>query len=402
MFEVRPCADQDEYGRAINAIGQYFGAPLSEELLELFTHTLPHERMHAAFEESQIVGGAGAFPFELSVPGGSLACAGVTAVGVHPTHRRRGVLRTMMDAQLRDVHERGEPIAALWASEETIYNRFGYGLAAWAGELKIQHDWDAFAEPLELAAGRTRFVTPEEAAELFPPIYDTVRQERPGMTSRSETWWKDRQLRLPEDEAGSPKRFVVLEVDGEPLAYAIYRTHFKFEGGLPATRLVVREALGSTPEAMAAIWRFLLDVDWTAVAEVPYVPPDHPLFLLLALPRRARYQMHDSLWMRLVDLPAALAGRAYSEGGPLVLEVRDAVCAWNDGRWRLDGGECSRTNDEPDLALDVSALGAAYLGGVSFAQLRAALRVEALKAGAIERADALFASRPLPWCLEIF
>ena len=103
--------------------------------------------MHAAFEEGQIVGGAGAFPFELSVPGGSLPCAGVTAVGVHPTHRRRGVLRSMMDAQLRDVHERGEPIAALWASEETIYGRFGYGIASWAGELKVPHEWDAFAAP---------------------------------------------------------------------------------------------------------------------------------------------------------------------------------------------------------------------------------------------------------------
>src|SRR6185312_15492726 len=230
MFEVRPCADQDEYGRAIGAIGQYFNPPPSEEFLERWATTLPHERMHAAFEDGQIVGGAGAFPFELSVPGGSLPCAGVTAVGVHPTHRRRGVLRSMMDAQLCDVHERGEPIAALWASEETIYGRFGYGIASWAGELQIQHEWDAFAEPLELA-GTTRFVTPEEALELFPPIYDAVRRERPGMTSRSETWWQNRQLRMPEDEASAPRRFVVLELDGEPAAYAIYRTHFSFGGG---------------------------------------------------------------------------------------------------------------------------------------------------------------------------
>jgi predicted acetyltransferase len=401
VFEVRPCADQDDYGRAINAIGQYFGAPATEEMLERFVRTLPHERMHAAFEGDQIVGGAGAFPFELSVPGGSLPCAGITAVGVQPTHRRRGVLRSMMDTQLRDVHDRDEPIAALWASEETIYSRFGYGLAAWAGELKVQHDWDAFAEPLDLA-GTTRFVTPEEALELFPPVYDAVFRERPGMLSRSRTWWESRQLRLPEDEAGSPRRFVVLEVDGEPLAYAIYRSHFNFEGGLPATRLVVNEALGSTPRAMAAIWRFLLDVDWTAVVEVPYAPPDHALFLLLALPRRARYQLHDSLWVRLVDVGAALAGRAYGAGGPLVLEVRDAVCEWNDGRWRLDGGECSRTDEEADLALDVSALGSAYLGAVSFTQLREALRLEELREGAVARADALFAWRPLPWCLEIF
>jgi predicted acetyltransferase len=401
MFEVRPCADRDEFGRAIGAIGQYFGGLLSEEKLALIARNLPQERMHAAFDDGQIVGGAGVYPFELSVPGGSLPCAGVTAVGVHPTHRRRGVLRAMMDTQLRDVHERAEPIAALWASEETIYGRFGYGIASWAGELTVQHDWDAFAEPLELA-GTTRFVTPEEARELFPPIYDGVRRERPGMPSRSEAWWETRQLHLPEDEAKEPRRFVVLEVDGEALGYAIYRTHFNFEGGLPASRLVVREAFGSTPRALAAIWRFLLDVDWMAVAEVPYVPPDHPLFLLLALPRRARYRMHDCLWVRLVDVAAALAGRAYGEGGPLALEVRDAVCEWNDGRWRLEGGECVRTDEEPDLALDVSALGSAYLGAVSFTQLRDALRVEELRQGAVARADALFVWRPLPWCPEIF
>jgi predicted acetyltransferase len=401
VFDVRPCADQDEFGRAVGAIGQYFNPPPGEEMLERFARLLPHERMHAAFEDGQIIGGAGAFPFELSVPGSSLPCAGVTAVGVHPTHRRRGALRAMMDAQLLDVHERGEPIAALWASEETIYGRFGYGLASWGGELQVSHEWDAFAEPLELA-GTTRFVAPEEARVLFPPIYEAVRRERPGMLSRSETWWAERQLRLPDEESNAPRRFVVLEVDGEPLGYAIYRTHFDFEGGLPASRLVVREALGSTPEATAAIWRFLLDIDWMAVAEVPFAPPDHPLFFLLALPRRSRYRMHDVLWVRLVDVSTALSGRAYGAGEPLVLEVRDAVCDWNHGRWRLDGGTCERTHAEPDLALEVAALGSAYLGAVSFRQLHEALRVEELRDGAIERADALFAWRPLPWCLEIF
>jgi len=401
MFDVRPCADQEEYGHAVGAIGQYFNPPPSEEWLEALVATLPHERMHAAFEDEQIVGGAGAFPFELSVPGGSLPCAGVTAVGVQPTHRRRGVLRAMMHAQLRDVHERGEPIAALWASEETIYGRFGYGIASWAGELKVPHEWDAFVETLELAA-TTRFVTPEEARELLPPIYDAVRRERPGMPSRSEAWWDDRQLRMPEDEKSAPRRFVVLELGGEPQAYAIYRTHFSFEGGLPASRLVVREAFGATPEATAAIWRFVFDVDWMSVVEVELAPLDHPLFLLLALPRRARYQMHDGLWVRLVDLPAALAGREYGEGGPLVLEVRDAICDWNEGRWKLEDGVCGRTDAEPDLALDISALGSAYLGAVSFGQLHQALRVEELREGALRRADAVFAWRPLPWCPEIF
>src|SRR5262249_24368786 len=158
MFEVRPCADQDEYARAIGAIGQYFNPPPSAEFLEELVPLLPHERMHAALEDGAIVGGAGVYPFELSVPGGSLPCAGVTACGPRRTQRRGGFRRWMMDAKLRAVHGRGEPIAALWASEETIYGRFGYGLASWAGELKVAHDWDAFVESAE-PAGTARFVT---------------------------------------------------------------------------------------------------------------------------------------------------------------------------------------------------------------------------------------------------
>src|SRR5436305_3316841 len=128
MFEVGPTTNTDEFGRALYGIGQYFGPPATEEQLERFTTMMPFERLHAAYEGDEIIGGAGAFPFELSVPGGaSLACAGVTIVGVYPTHRRRGALRAMMDVQLRDIYERGESIASLWASEETIYGRFGYG-----------------------------------------------------------------------------------------------------------------------------------------------------------------------------------------------------------------------------------------------------------------------------------
>src|SRR3954453_11827425 len=227
-------------------------------------------------------------------------------------------------------HGAGEPIAALWASEETIYGRFGYGIASWAGELNVPHEWDAFAALAE-PAGTIRFITPEKARPLFPPIYDSVRRERPGMTSRSDLWWEDRHLRQEENESDAPRRFVVLEHDSEPLAYAIYRTHFSFDASSASSLPVVREALGATPSATTAIWRFLLDVDWMATVQVQLAPPDHPLFLLLANPRRPQYRMGDGLWVRVVDLPAALSGRTYGEGDPLVLEVRDAICEWNDG-----------------------------------------------------------------------
>jgi predicted acetyltransferase len=401
VFEVRPSSNADEFARSVYAIAQYFGGPLDEARIDRFSQVLPFERMHAAFEGGEIVGGAGAFPFEFSVPGGVLPCGGVTVVGVFPTHRRRGVLRAMMDAQLRDIHEREEPMAALWASEETIYGRFGYGLAAWCGEIKLPRVWNEYAQPFE-RRGRTRFVTPEEAATLFPPVWNALVHERPGVFERTKVWWKLRSLRMPDEEKANPRRFVVLELDGSVQAYAIFRLFHSFEGGSSTARLEVSEAIGTSPQATAEIWRFLLDIDWYATLECSLLPIDHSLFTLLATPRRARYRMSDSLWMRLVDVGAALSGRAYANDGGIVFDVRDAVCPWNEGRWKLEGGVAARTDAAADLALDVGALGSAYLGAVSFVQLRDGLRLEELSDEAVQRADAIFGWRPLPWCPEIF
>jgi predicted acetyltransferase len=307
----------------------------------------------------------------------------------------------MMDAQLRDIHERGEPIAALWASEETIYGRFGYGLAAWSGEIKLPREWASFGKPLE-RRGRTRLVTQDEAKELFPPVWEDLRKQRPGVPSRASAWWEVRALRIPPEQEGNPKKFVVLELDGAVAGYAIYRTHLEFDGQVSSGRTEVIEAIGTSPQATAEVWRYLCDIDWSAKITAELLPPDHPLFLLLANPRRLLWTAGDSLWMRLVDVGAALSGRKYAVGDRIVFEVRDAVCPWNEGRWTLENGEAARTEDAADIALDVDVLGSAYLGAVSFAQLRDALRLEELQPGAVERADAIFAWRPLPWCPEIF
>jgi predicted acetyltransferase len=400
-IEVRSARDRDEFARAFYAIGQYFAGPPPEDMVDRWLQYFELERMHAAFEDGTVIAGAGAFTFDMSVPGGSLPCAGVTVVGTYPTHRRRGALRAMMDAQLADVHRRGEPIAALWASEETIYGRFGYGLAAWAGEVKIPRTAAAFAKPFS-PRGRPRLVTAEEAATLFPPVWEELARQRPGVHSRSAAWWELRALRMPPEQAANPKSFVVVEIDGRVEAYAIYRLFFEVAEGAFSGRTEVVEAVGTTPQATAEIWRFLLDIDWSATTKASLLPPDHPLFLLLANPRRMTYRMGDSLWIRLVDVGAALSGRAFANEGSIVLEVRDAICPWNEGRWRLEGGRAERTEAAAEIALDVDALGSAYLGAVSFAELRDALRIEELVPGAIARADAVFGWRPLPWSPEIF
>jgi predicted acetyltransferase len=402
-FEVRAVRDADEFKAAFHGIGQYFGGAPTEERLQRWIDQLTLERMHAAFSDGAVVGGAGAFTFKMTVPGGDVPTAGVTVVGVYPTHRRRGVLRSLMRAQLDDAHERGEPIAALWASEETIYGRFGYGLASWCGEISLAHEYTSFAQPFE-PAGTIRFVEPDEALDALPPVFERIRLDWPGMFSRNRLWWEHREIDDPEDrrDGAGPKRWVVYERDGAIDGYAVYRHKPGWEEGATTAELRVLEALGTTPEALRDLWAYLLAIDWKAKVNSWILPLGHPLFLLLATPRRMRFRLGDCLWIRIVDVGGALSARRYLSDGPLVMEVADEFCPWNEGRWKLEGGTAERTDAAPDLRLPVQSLGSVYLGGVSFAELARAGRVEEAKPGALARADALFGWDRHPWCPEIF
>jgi len=313
------------------------------------------------------------------------------------------VLTAMMRAQLDDVRERGESIAALWASEDTIYGRFGYGMASFAGALDLARERAHFALPSE-PLGRMRLVSLEDALGAFPAIYDRVAPETPGMFSRTRDWWEVRRLSDPPErrDGGGEHVRALLEMDGEPAGYAIYRIHMRFEGGVSAGFVNVLESAGVTPLAVREIWRFLLGIDWVASIRADLLPIDHSLLLLLAEPRRMRFRIRDGLWVRLVDLGAALSSRSYAADGAVVFEVADAFCPWNAGSWKLEGGKAARTRERADMRLDVSALGSVYLGGFTFAQLARAGRVEELRAGAATRADDLFHADRAPWCPEIF
>lgn len=402
-MDVRTVADRDELRTAMLGIGQYFNWFPTDDDLDRWTKYFEQERMYAAWIDGEIVGGAGAFSFEFTVPGGTMPCAGVTVVGVYPTHRRRGVLSAMMRAQLDDVHQRGEPIAALWASEERIYPRYGYGMASLMGEISLQRQRASFALPYE-PVGRMRLVEVDEAKELLPRVWDAARPQTPGFFSRPRAWWDDRLLHDPEERrrGAGPKRYAVHETGGEVDGYAQYRHVPSFEGGASTAKLRVLEAVASSPEATRELWRYLLDIDWTETIEAELLPIDHPLFLLLAEPRRTRYRRYDGLWVRLIDVGAALSGRAYAAEGEVVFDVRDEFCPWNEGRWKLENGEAARTDDEPDLRLDVTGLGSVFLGGFTFAELRRACRVEEAREGAIAHADAMFRTDVAPWCPEIF
>jgi predicted acetyltransferase len=309
----------------------------------------------------------------------------------------------MIERHLADCRERGEPLAVLWASEGSIYGRFGYGLASISCDIDFPRDRAAFALPAE-PGGRVRLVGLEEAAAAFPPVYDRVRRETAGMLSRSETWWADKTLVNPDyfGQGSVPLRHAVLELDGAVEGYAMYRVHKGFGDGAFSMTLQVVEAIATSPRATQLLWEFLFGIDLVGRIHSRRLPPDHPLYLGVTEPARLMMRMGDGLWLRLVDLEAALAARTLRPAEPVVVEVADEHCSWNAGVWQLGPDGASRSSGAPDVRLGVAELGCAYLGCFTFAQLRWTGRLDELTPGAVERLDAMFRTDRFPWCPEVF
>jgi predicted acetyltransferase len=405
-IEVRACR-ADELESFFDTCQRAFHQHVRAVEVARDSKLLRPERALAAFEGEDVVGTAGAYEFSLSVPGGEIAAAGVTMVGVLPSHRRKGILRALMRSQLDDARERNEPVAILLASEDAIYQRFGYGLAADQGHIEVERDRTTWLDDPG-PRGKTRLVSLEEAMKHAPAIYDRVRERTPGMFARSTEWWENHTL--PDDEedrrGAGPMFCAVHEIEGRDEAYALYRLKPAWPEGIPRGRLIVKEAVAVSPEAAREIWRFLFGIDLVDRVEAWFLPSDFPIYLMMLEPRRLRYTYGDSLWLRFVDVGSALGARGYATDGSVSFQVTDAFCPWNEGTWRVSstGGdaEVERTEEPADLRLDVKDLAAAYLGGFTFARLAAAGRVHELRPGALARADAVFWTERSPWCPEIF
>lgn len=372
------------------------------------------ERWLGVFESpqrSEPVGATAALGVRLTVPGGEVPAAAVTAVGVRPDHRRRGALRALMRRQLDDIHAGDEPLAILWASEGAIYQRYGYGLATFDGTIETVAARTAFSREAE-PEGRVRMVTEDESRELFPPVYEAMRTSTPGAITRSEDWWRIGVLADPEySRQGMSELYrVVFEAEGSAEGYAIYRVKQDWDHLGPKGVLEVRDAVAVTSRAQRAIWRYLFDVDLVRTVRAHHLAVPNPLQHLLAEPRALGLTVGDGIWARIVDLPEALGARHYATSDELVFEVSDRFCPWNEGRWRIrtsgDLGAAAATiepTDGPaDLALDTADLAAAYLGGARLLDLAAAGRVAEYTAGAAARAHALFSAGREPWCNTMF
>ncbi|MGE5595319.1 MAG: GNAT family N-acetyltransferase [Hyphomicrobiales bacterium] len=404
-MDLRPIRDDEleEFART-QAAG--FGYDYRPEALGARRAIFEADRSTAAFDGPEMVGTAGIFSFEMTLPGAVAPVAGVTMVSVKPTHRRRGILTAMMGRQLREIRERGEAVAALWASESLIYGRFGYGLSSQNADWTIDRTRTALQDGAE-PRGSVRLVSVEEALASWPAVYDRERVQQPGFYSRSRAWWEQRVLRDPEwARGGMTQHFrASYEEGGAVRGFVLYRIRGEYRDWLPSGSVHVVSLVAETAEAYTALWRYVFGIDLVATIEAEERSVDEPLYWMLTDPRRLQRRLHDALWLRIVDVPAALAARRYSVEGRVVFEVDDPFVPEWGGRFALEGGPdgavCRATTETAEVRLSARDLGALYMGSQSVLPLAAAGRVLG-DDGVLRRVDAMFRWAPAAWCPEVF
>ncbi|MFI8849343.1 GNAT family N-acetyltransferase [Streptomyces sp. NPDC053499] len=403
QFQLRRVSEQ-EFAPWARMIADTYGMDRSEEELADQRAATDLDRTLAVFDEGEPVAGASIYGRILTVPGGVLPVAGIASVGVAPTHRRRGILTSMMRAQLSSLYEQQlEPVAALRPSEAGIYGRYGYGPATVGNRMRCDRRAMRFRADTDLGDGTVRLRHPVEARPLLAEMYDQVRTATVGWPDRQTAHWTVRLADYPHrrGSATSLRCAVHQERDGRATGYALYR-HNSVPDGLGGEAGVVEvvELATYSRQAYAVLWRFLAGID--LVTWIDYEGAvDEPLPHLLVDPRAVQARPVDRLWLRLADVDRALASRGYSIPLDVVLDVRDDFCPWNSGRHRLqaEAGNvlCERTSAPADIRLTAAELGAAFLGGTTLTALAAAGLVEELRPGALFLASAAFRGEREPW-----
>ncbi|MFC9128447.1 GNAT family N-acetyltransferase [Streptomyces sp. NPDC057099] len=405
-MEIRPTTDQD-LDVFVDTLHAAFGL-FPETPVEgggLWWSALEMDRcLLALTADGRPVGTAGAYAFELTLPGENLVPApGVTAVGVLPSHRRQGALSAMMRHQLTELRAGGNVLSVLLCSEATIYGRFGYGPATRTAQLTVERHKGALAAPRARgtadapASGSVEVLRRAECGEILEGVYDRYRRAQPGALSRPHRWWA---LRAGQPPISPAPRYVAVhrDTDGVPDGYASY----SIESGT----LTVDETITTDDAVFTALARFVLGHDLVSKVVFKHVPPGHPLRWQLADFRAGEVGGDmDWLWVRLLDVPGALTARGWFTDGELVLDVEDPFLG-EHGRYLLtvrDGkADCVPTDREPDLSLDVRDLGSVYLGGTAPSTLVRAGHIRAHRPGAAALADALFRAERAPHCLHWF
>lgn len=401
---VRTLTD-DEFGAFLDVVRTAFlSPPIPDEGVEARRVSVEIERCIGAFDGGgRLCGVARAFATPLTVPGGEVTAGAVSAVGVLPTHTRQGHLTRMMHHQLGDIAARGEAVAVLIAAEYPIYGRYGYGPAAEAVTLRLDATVAAWRDE---PAGSVEIVANDTFAKVVGELYERARRANPGHIGCDAIRWEREAGVAPlhdgeDDRRRDATKLVWRDEAGEPQAATSYQVDESWVHNRPANTVRCDMLVATSDRAEHEMLRFLAAIDWVTQVRVSLRPVDDPAPLALVDGRVARLDdRSDHLWVRVLDVPAALTARRYATTGSLVVEVDDPL-GYAHGRFRLDAtGDtvaCTPTTADADLAVPVGALGAAYLGGQSWARLDAAGWVDERRPGAVADASALFAAPRAPW-----
>ena len=393
----------EELRQAVGIVAHGMLASSAEEVLDGWAQRMSSGETHGAFDDGELVGVARWFPSEVSVPGGATSGGCVTAVAVLPTHRRRGHLRRLMDAQLASMRERGVAVGLLVAAEWPIYGRYGYGPAVEACTWRLSTKLATFrAAP----AGRVRLVSPEEIRPHLESLHDdAVWARSPAAVTRAGDTWDGLAGLVPfpgqKDDPGLIRAALWSNDEGEVDGAVVYRVESRWADAMPQGRAEVVMLLGRTPTAERELWRHLCELDWVTTVTAPERGVDDPLPYFLVNGRAAvAVDRADCIWARLLDLPAALGARRSPVAGACVVEVTDDL-GYAAGRWALELGptssSASPTTAPGEITLSVAVLSAAYFGGQSLVRLHQAGWLDELAPGAVERLDALLRSSMAPW-----
>lgn len=394
----------DDWPDIAAVISAAFNSDPDEEADAVSRLVYEPERTLVARQHGQIVGTAGIFTRSMRVPGATVPTAHVTRVGVAPTARRQGIMTRLLTRQLADIRAAGEPIAALWASEGRLYQQFGYGLAVRRLSLEVNTREVRLPGPV---TGRLRPATPADARDDLMKVYEAAFPDRPGWSQRPAAHWDVLLADVKADRQGSSALRVTLHegesgVDG----YVLWRTRSDWDATGPKGEIRVIELVAATTEAYLALWRFVLTLDLTRTTSAWICAVDEPLQYLVNEPRRLGARIGDALWVRVVNVPAALAARRYASDVDVVIEVTDPHLTANAGRWRLTGSpesaQCGPTSDPADLSCSVQVLGSIYLGGTALGELAAAGLVREHTPGTLRAASIAFGWHRPPSVIEMF
>ena len=404
-LEVRPIEPEEleRFGRVnLTAFGEKWDAWHRSWFEQ---RVIPANTM-AAYDDGALVGSSMMFEVEVGIPGGRERAAGVTAVGVLPTHRRRGIMRSMLDRLLAEANRRGYSLAVLWASEGGIYSRFGFGPAAQGLRVELEHP-KARLLPFP-ASGTMRLITHDDARRAFPAVHAELVDRCPAMIARDDAAWD---FALSEEDPHvtreeGPMFFLVHEDEGRPDGYLVYRIRNKWSARGPENTLVILEMVGHSGLVTRDLWRYCTEVDLVRRIEASgrgLRPTDDPIPWLAADPQALLASRATTLWADVLDVRKFLERRRYRVDGQLSLEVRgDSPATTTTLRLSVDHGRghCQPAEGPADLSFGRDDLGAISLGQECIPQLVLAGRARARSDAVARLANGIFGWSPAPWCFE--